>query len=40
MRHLTAGEQSVAGWLSQENDPRLSEIVARLDEVVAQERVG
>nr|WP_208091276.1 MULTISPECIES: NADH-quinone oxidoreductase subunit B family protein [Cronobacter] len=40
LRHLTAGEQSVAGWLSQENDPRLSEIVAQLEAVVAQERIG
>nr|WP_202630634.1 NADH-quinone oxidoreductase subunit B family protein [Cronobacter sakazakii] len=40
LRHLTAGEQSVAGWLSQENAPRLSEIVAQLEAVVAQERIG
>ncbi|ELY2507391.1 NADH-quinone oxidoreductase subunit B family protein [Cronobacter sakazakii] len=40
LRHLAAGEQSVAGWLSQENDPRLSEIVAQLEAVVAQERIG
>ncbi|KMV35913.1 NADH-quinone oxidoreductase subunit B family protein [Franconibacter pulveris] len=40
MRHLANGHNSVARWLEQENDPRLCEIVHRLNEVVDRERIG
>ncbi|KAA8996888.1 NADH-quinone oxidoreductase subunit B family protein [Affinibrenneria salicis] len=36
---LSAGNDGVANWLAQENDPRLSEIVSRLSAVVERERI-
>jgi formate hydrogenlyase subunit 7 len=39
MENLTAGSGSVQQWLAHENDPRLTEIVTHLEELVKQERV-
>ncbi|MBK4716504.1 MULTISPECIES: NADH-quinone oxidoreductase subunit B family protein [Tenebrionibacter/Tenebrionicola group] len=39
MQHLAAGENTLSGWLSERQDPRLNEIVAALNEVVERERI-
>lgn len=39
MRHLAAGGDALTSWLSEQQDPRLNEIVAALNEVVEREHV-
>lgn len=38
MTNLTTGGDAVQQWLSAENDPRLTEIVTNLEQLVHQER--
>ncbi|QBY44471.1 NADH-quinone oxidoreductase subunit B family protein [Arsenophonus nasoniae] len=39
INYLMQGEDCVAQWLADENDPRLNEIVANLSQIVEQERI-
>lgn len=39
MHHLPQGDEAIARWLANENDPRLTEIVGQLNQLVMQERL-
>jgi formate hydrogenlyase subunit 7 len=39
IQHLAEGDGALAGWLNEQQDPRLNEIVTALNEVVERERI-